>query len=124
VADLVLAAAAGSAVSGTIQARVTSLAGSGAGSRVAVDDGTGVLDLWCPAAVCTYGPVIRREFEFDVVVRPNPSSVPDWRPEHREVQDRALSLDIAGAQSAAMDLYAKAFQSAAQAEATAIRPLD
>lgn len=55
VADLLFGTAAGSAVSGTIQARVTSLAGSGAGCRVAVDDGTGVLDLWCPAAVCTYG---------------------------------------------------------------------
>lgn len=124
VADLLFGAAAGSAVSGTIQARVTSLAGSGAGCRVAVDDGTGVLDLWCPAAVCTYGPGIRREFEFDVVVQPNSAVVPDWGPEHRQVQDRALAHDLEGAQSAAMHLYAKAFQSAAQAEATAIRPLD
>jgi hypothetical protein len=124
VATLLRGAAAGSVMTGTIRATVTSLAGSGEGSRVAVDDGTGVLDLWCPAAVCTYGPVLRREFEFDVVVQPNPSSPPDWRPEQREVQERALAQDLEGAQSAAMDLFANAFQTPAAAEATALRPLD
>ena len=124
VAELLRGAAAGTAVSGTIRATVTSLAGSGAGSRISVDDGTGDLDVWCPAAVSTYGPVIRRQFEFDVVVQPNPASPPDWHPEQREAQDRALAHDLEGAQSAVMDLYAKAFQTPAAAEATAIRPLD
>ncbi|MEP6761014.1 MAG: hypothetical protein ABJA93_06580 [Sporichthyaceae bacterium] len=124
VAALLRGAAAGTLMTGTIRAKVTSLAGSGEGSRVAVDDGTGLLDLWCPASVCTYGPVIRREFEFDVVVQPNPSSPPDWRPEQREITDRASAQDLEGAQSAAMDLFAKAFQTPAAAEAIALRPLD
>lgn len=124
VAELLKGAAAGSVMSGTIRATVTSLAGSGAGSRAAVDDGTGILDVWCPAPVCAYGPVIRREFEFDVVVHPNRTSPPDWCPEQSKVQERALAHDLEGAQSAAMELYAKAFQSSAAAEATGIRPLD
>ena len=124
VADLLRAAAVGTTASGTIRGRVTSLAGFGADWRAAVDDGTGVLDLWCPAAVCTYGPVIRRAFEFDVTVQPNPGPAPDWQPEHREAQDRALSHDLEGAQAAMMNLYARASQSPPAAEATAIRPLD
>jgi hypothetical protein len=124
VAALLRGAAAGGVMTGTIRAMVKSLAFSGEGSRVAVDDGTGVLDLWCPAPVCTYGPVMRREFEFDVVVQPDPSAPPDWRPEQREIQDRAFAQDPEGAQSAAMHLFAKAFQTPAAAEATAIRPLD
>jgi hypothetical protein len=123
VAELLRGAARG-VMTGTIRARVTELAGAGAGSRIAVDDGTGILDVWCPVAVCTYGPVIGREFEFDVVVQPNPGAAPNWRPEHREIQDRALSGDMEGAQAAAMELYAKVFQTSAAAEATAIRPTD
>jgi len=123
VAELLRRSAAG-AMSETIRATVTSLAGSAAGSRISVDDGTGVLDVWCPAAVSTYGPAIRRAFEFDVVVQPNPASPPDWRSEQREAQDRALAHDLEGAQSAGMDLYAKAFHTSAAAEATGIRPLD
>jgi hypothetical protein len=44
--------------------------------------------------------------------------------ERREVERRALEHDFEGAQSAVMDLYAKAFQTPIAAEATAIRPLD
>jgi hypothetical protein len=124
VAELLREAAAGVATGGTIHATVTRLGGSAAGCRVSVDDGTGVLDLWCPAAVCAYGPVIRRAFEFDVVVQPNPVSAPDWHADRVKVQDRALAHDLEGAQSAAMSLYASAFQTPSAAEATAIRPLD
>jgi hypothetical protein len=123
VAELLRKAATGTEVRGTIHATVTSLAGSGEGSRISVDDGTGVLEVWCPAAVSSYGPVIRTQFEFDVIVQPNPASPPDWRPEQRDVQEHALAHDLQGAQSAAMDLHAKAFQTSAAAEATAIRPL-
>ena len=123
-AELLRGAASGRQMTGTIRARVTRLAGSGAGSRVAVDDGTGVLDVWCPMVVCTYGPAIRQEFEFDVVVQPNPTPAPDWRPGQRELQEQVLAHDLESAQSAAMDLYAQVFQTAAAAEAAAIRALD
>lgn len=83
-----------------------------------------MLDVWCPAGVSTYGPVIRRAFEFDVVVRPHPAAPPDWRAEQREAQERALAHDLEGAQPAVMGFYAKAFQTPAAAEATAVRPLD
>jgi hypothetical protein len=123
VAELLRGAIRG-VMTGTIRARVTALAGTGAGCRISADDGTGVLDLWCPVAVSTYGPVIGREFEFDVVVQRKPSAAPDWEPERREVQSRALAGDLEGAQSAAKELYEKAFQTSAAAEATAIRPTD
>ena len=124
VIDLLRQGEAGSEARGTIRGRVVSAAGSAAGSRVGVDDGTGVLDLWCPAAVCTYGPVMRREFEFDVVVWPNPQAGPDIEFERRQTLSSALAHDLEGAQSAAADLYAKVFETPKAAEAIAIRPLD
>ena len=124
VAELLRAAHAGETTSGTIRGTVTRLGGSAAGCRISVDDGTGLLDVWCPAAVTTYGPVIRRTFEFDVVVRPDPDAAPDWTIDQQEVQRRALSHDMEGAQSAVMGLYARMFDTSAAAEATAVRPLD
>jgi hypothetical protein len=68
------------APSGTVRGRVVHLVGSGAGRDVVVEDGTGSLDVWCPAAVCTYGPVLGRTFEFDVVVRPDRTEAIAVRP--------------------------------------------
>jgi hypothetical protein len=123
ISDLLQRAATGAASEGTLRALVTSLVGSGAGSRVTIDDGTGELDLWCPAAVCTFGPRIRTEFEFDVVVRPAPDPAPDWSADQREAQSAALAHDLEAAQAAASEIYAKAFLTTAAAEATAIRPI-
>ena len=123
VAGLLRDAATGQTATGTIRGTVTGLVMSGEGRRVDIDDGTGVLDLWCPAAVCTYGPVIRTTFEFDVVIRPHPTPRPDWGPELREATARGLAGDMEGAASAVRDAYAKS-QSPSAAEATAIRPLD
>ena len=38
------------------------------GVRVTIDDGTGTLDAWCPAAVTMFGPACDRRYEFDLVV--------------------------------------------------------
>lgn len=122
VAELLRRAASGEA-RGTIHGTVTRLAGSGAGCRISVDDGTGELDVWCPAAICAFGPVIRRRFELDVVAR-HAAPPPDWSSDQRRVQDDALVGSLEAAQAAAMDLYATAFQTTAAAEATAVRPLD
>ena len=124
VAALLRTAAGGEAPSGTIRAAVARLVGSSEGRRIEVDDGTGVLDIWCPIGVCAYGPVIGREFEFDVVLRPAPPAAPDWGPEHREIQHQALGQNLEGAQDAIVRLYAKAFQTPAAAEATGVRPVD
>ena len=124
IAELLRAAAAGDRTAGTIRARVTSLAGSGQGCRITVDDGSGSLDVWCPAEVSIYGPVITRLFEFDVAVSPNPAAAPDLGIDLHDVQRHALSHDMEGAQAAVADLYAKAFGTSAAAEATAIRPVD
>jgi hypothetical protein len=95
VAALLRESGAGVEVRGTIRGRVVQLASSGAGAHAAVDDGTAVLVLWCPAAVRGPGPVIERTFEFDVVVPP-----------------------------AAHDLAAEHFDATKIAEATAVRSLD
>ncbi|MDQ8042942.1 MAG: hypothetical protein AAGC49_14925 [Brevundimonas sp.] len=123
VADLLRRASAGSRAQGTVRARVVSLAGTAAGRRVAIDDGTGELDVWCPAEVCAYGPIIRSEFEFDVVVEPTPGPAPDWSPEHHGAQSAALAHDLEAAQAAARELHAKAFGTPAAATATAVRPV-
>jgi hypothetical protein len=123
VAELVRGAGPGREVAGTIRARVLRLVGSGEGTRVLVSDGTGDLDLWCPAAVTTYGPVIEEEFEFDVVVRGAVAPPPDVDGIHGDVVSAAMSGDLAAAQEAAMSLSRAAFGSRPAAEATAIRPV-
>jgi len=123
VAQLLRDAATGQVATGTIRGTVTGLVMGGGGTRVDVADTTGTLDVWCPSAVCSYGPVISREFEFDVSVRPNPSPRPDWGPEQREATALGLAGDMRGAADAVRRAAAK-FDTTAAAQATAIRPLD
>lgn len=54
---------------GRIHARVRELWGFSDGVRVTIDDGTGMLDAWCPAAVTVFGPADdARCYEFDLVI--------------------------------------------------------
>ena len=55
-------------VSGRIAGDVVRLAGSSAGLLAVVDDGTGTLDVWCPAGTGPWGPRHRERFEFEVVL--------------------------------------------------------
>lgn len=124
IAELLGTAGIAGRASGTIHARVVSLAGGADGVRVTVHDASGELDLWCPASVCTYGPVMRRSFEFDVVIRGAPYPPPDTSSRHAEVQRRALAGDIEGAAETVGEIYQQIFGESAAAEATAVRPLD
>ncbi|HEV7755198.1 MAG TPA: hypothetical protein VGO94_04995 [Mycobacteriales bacterium] len=124
ITDLLAAAEAGNPARGTIRGRVVELAGTAKGVRVRVNDGTDVLDVWCPAAVCAFGPAMRREFEFDVVVRPDPSGDQSDAFDTGEVQSRALPGDLEGAQAAAAEQSAQLFGTPSRAEATAVRPVD
>ncbi len=36
------------------------------GVRVTIDDGTGLLEVWCPAAVTMFGPACGGRYEFDL----------------------------------------------------------
>ncbi len=69
VAALREAAARGQSPSGLVCARVLSLSGSASGARIQVTDGTGRLDVWCPASLCGNGPVIDHRLR----VRPDPA---------------------------------------------------
>lgn len=60
-------AASGAATAGRVHAEVRELWGSAEGVRVVIDDGTGHLDVWCPAAVTMFGPTCPGRFEFDLV---------------------------------------------------------
>lgn len=115
-------ATTGAAAEGTLRATLNGVVGSSAGRRVAIDDGTGVLDVWCPSSVSHYLST-SRGFEFDVVVRPTSGPTGDWNDDYQDVQSAALAGDIEGAQAAGMEIYAKAFLTPAAAEATAIRPI-
>ena len=124
-AQLLARATGGLEATGTVRARVVSLAMTGAGRRIAIDDGTATLDVWCPTAVCTYGPAMGRDFEFDLVLRPGPPQpAADTRSERLEVQRRALSGDMTGAQDAVRRLSDKTFGIPAAAQATAVRPVN
>lgn len=116
------AAAAHAPTHGVIHGRVISLAGTSAGSRVAVDDGTGVLDVWCAAEVCVFGPILTERFEFDVVVS-STKPPPDTGTILREADAAASQGDVAAAQDAIMARYHDIFQTPAAAQALAVRPL-
>jgi hypothetical protein len=122
VAQLKQSAAGGRTVEGTIQGRVKRLVGAGGDTRVTVDDGTGELDIWCPAKVCRFGPVVRQRFEFDVVVTAV-TPPPDTSVEHAEILRLAASGDAEALQDAARAFHRKAFETPAAATATAIRSL-
>jgi hypothetical protein len=102
---------------------VVQLAGSGSGYRLQIDDGTGVLDVWCPVGVVVFGPSIGATLEFDVVVTVDsvPEDVPDTTGAHGELQQRAIAGDLPGAQEAAGRLYHALFETRAAAEAISVR---
>lgn len=112
-------------VTGTVHGLVTFLTGNGSGCRVTISDGTGELDVWCPAAVTMFGPTMSQTFEFDVVVRPEAPSPPDAKFLACDIQEAALSHDLEAAQALGMEFFEAMFAdtSAAAAEATAIRRL-
>ncbi|HEY0118020.1 MAG TPA: hypothetical protein VGC04_04495 [Cellulomonas sp.] len=127
IADLLRRATTGVDAAGTIQVRVGRVIFTDAGGRWEVSDGTGTLDLWCPAAVMTYAAGRYRGYEVDVVVHPPRPQVPTERSGRDltgDVQAAARAHDIAGAQAAAVELYRAMFETRAQAEAVAVRPLD
>ncbi len=125
IAELTRLAATGAEATGTIRVHLGRSTYSATGARWEVDDATGTLHLWCPSAVMTYAQGGAREFEIDVVVHPpapNPGAPAGWE-QANEIQARAAAYDIAGAQAAAVEFYREMFESQAQAEARAIRPL-
>ncbi len=126
IAVLLAQAAAGVEVTGTIQVRVGRTTSSDAGSRWEVSDGTGTLDLWCPAAAMTYPTGRCDGYEVDVVVHPpephRPGADAGWDLTG-DIEAAARAGDIAGAQGAAVEFYQAMFQTRVQAHATAIRPL-
>lgn len=127
ISDLLARAAAGGEATGTIQVRVGRTTFSDAGGRWEVSDGTGALDLWCPAAVMIYPSGRYEAYEVDVVVRPPQPESADAQAGWGlggDMEAAARAGDIAGAQAAAVEFYRAMFETRAQAEATAIRPLD
>lgn len=79
-------------IRGTIAGEVVSLAGGGRWARVRVDDGTGTIDVHCPAEATLLGPGIRRRYEFDVLVAPGERLVPPEEPSAADFEDPASHL--------------------------------
>jgi hypothetical protein len=52
------------------------MVGDSEATGVRITDGTGRIAIVCPAAVTALGPVMHREFEFDVSVPPGPRHTP------------------------------------------------
>jgi hypothetical protein len=102
------------ALEATIAALVIDLGAWGGNTRVRVSDGTGVMAVNCPTAVTALGPVMRREFEFDVIVPAGERHVPR-DPESIE----ALADPVEDISQRLMARYGDP----ATAVATAVRPL-
>jgi hypothetical protein len=60
----------------TIAGSVIALGGSTHSTQVRVNDGTGTIDIHCPAAVTLLGPSCPGEFEFDVHIDPGERVIP------------------------------------------------
>jgi hypothetical protein len=116
----------GQAASGTIAGRIAGLSGTAAGSRAVVDDGTGELVVWCPAATDPFGAVVSgQHVELDVVLTSG-----DEKLSSREfdalaagISTSAMAGDLAAAQAYALELGSFLDPAAADALATAARPL-
>jgi hypothetical protein len=122
VANLRAAAARGESPSGVVRARVLSLSGSASGARIQVTDGTGRLDMWCPASLCGNGPVIDRRYEFDVTLRPGCPQPPDAAAALGGVERATRRGDIRAAVLLATPLYDRLYRTPAAAQARSIRP--
>jgi hypothetical protein len=123
IAELVDAADAGP-VRGRIHAEVVRLVGSAAGALVVVDDGSGTLDVWCPAGTSPWGPVHRLRFELEVTIERRVGAMPDLDSPHAEITRHALAGDLSSAQEAAIAFSEQLQAHRAAAVATDIRPLD
>jgi hypothetical protein len=116
----------GQAGSGTIAGRIAGLSGTAAGSRAVIDDGTGELVVWCPAATDPFGAVISgQHVELDVVLTSG-----DEKRSSREfdalaagISTSATAGDLAAAQAHALELGSFLEPAAADALAMAARPL-
>jgi hypothetical protein len=116
----------GQAQSGTIVGRIAGLSGTGAGSRIVVDDGTGQVVVWCPAASDPFRAVVNGEHvELDVVL-----TLGDEKRSSREfdalaagISTSAIAGDLAAAQAYAEQLASFIDPAATDALAMAARPL-
>jgi hypothetical protein len=116
----------GQAGSGTIAGRIAGLSGTAAGSRAVIDDGTGELVVWCPAVTDPFGAVVSgQHVELDVVLTSG-----DEKRSSREfdtlatgISTSAIAGDLAAAQAYALELGSFLDPTAADALATAARPL-
>jgi hypothetical protein len=123
IAELVAAAGHGP-VTGRLHAEVVRVAGSAAGALVVVDDGSGALDVWCPAGTSPWGPVHRLRFELEVTIERPAGALPDLDSPHAEITRHALAGDLASAQEAAIAFSEQLQTHRAAAVATDVRPLD
>jgi hypothetical protein len=123
IAELLAQAADGAAPSGIIRACVVAISGSASGQRIEVTDGSGRLDVWCPASLCTNGPIIERWFEFHVTVRPGGQQLADSADALSGIERATRSGDLRTAVTLATPLYDELFGTPAKAQATRVRPL-
>jgi hypothetical protein len=93
---------------------------------VVVDDGSGQLDIWCPAGTSQWGPVHRERFEFELTIK-DPVGAPPATgivSPHEEIARNALAGDLESAQHAALAFDEQLERHRAAAVASDIRPLD
>ena len=117
----VVRAATSEPLEARIVGTVVLLMGSSEGSLARIDDGTGTVDVWCPAGTSPWGPKHRQAFELEVVVAGPVPRPPDL--DTGEVSRHALAGRIEAAQEAWADVAARFEEYRPAAVATAIRPI-
>ena len=116
----------GQAGSGTIVGRIAGLSGTAAGTRAVIDDGTGELVVWCPAATNPFGAVVSgQHVKLDIVLTSGKEkrSSPEFDALATGISTSAMAGDLAAAQAYAEELGSFLDPAAADALATAARPL-
>ncbi len=125
VASLIAAVhASRGAVTATISGRVVRSGGSADGDVLAIDDGTGVVDVYVPRAVPRFGQSADARYEFDVVATAGAggTGLMDVDGDHAAASEAALAGDVDAAARAVLPIAA-VIHGDHPVVATAIRPL-
>jgi hypothetical protein len=123
IAELVAAAGEG-VVTGRIHGEVIRLVGTAQETLVVVHDGTADIDVSCPAATSTWGPVHKRRFEFEVTIAGPVEAPPDLDTFQAAISHHALTGNLEAAQAAAESMARELEAHRPAAVASDIRPLD
>jgi hypothetical protein len=121
--ELLRAAEESGAAQGSVRVRLLGSAPSGSGRVWSVADGSGGLEVWCPASIPDREPGLDQVVELDLVVR-RAGSTTDWDAVATAIQALVARGDLEAAAALGRTAPYGEFDTQARAEVTAVRDTD